>query len=333
MSAVLADGVLAIVKAATAPLIEEIKALKSEIASMKERQASRSEVADVKAWVDEVITRANIMRDDLEGLKTSIIQPGPPGPAGRDGRDAVDGKDGAAGRDGKDGVKGETGADGPVGANGADGRDGKDAPAPTLEQIKAALLDPDVLTVVVAKHFEAHPVRDGIDGAPGTDGKDGVGVTGAVQSDEGHLVLTTADGRMVNVGRVKGLDGAPGKDGLDGLGFGDLSAEQVDEQTITLKAVRGDEVKALGSFVMPVHVYQGVYKAGQSYRKGHSVTYGGSLWIAKEDTTAKPEEHSATKAWQLAVKRGAQGEAGKVGATGERGGRGEKGDRGPDRWS
>jgi hypothetical protein len=318
MSAVLADGVLAIVKAVTEPLIEEIKALRAEGVAL------RAEVEALKAAPPVPGPR---------GEKGEQGEPGPAGAPGNDGAVGPEGRPGDAGGVGAVGEKGDPGDRGPQGLPGPAGADGKDAPPVTIEQVKAAL--EDVLPLVVAKHFEAHPVRDGVDGK---DGKDGVGVTAAVQNEQGHLVLATADGRMVDVGRVKGNDGAPGQDGRhgqdgkDGLDFGDLSAEQVDDQTIELKAVRGEVVKSLGAFVMPVHVYQGVYQAGRRYRKGESVTYGGSLWIAKEETAAKPEEFGAVKAWQLAVKRGAQGAEGKVGPSGDRGPRGEKGDRGPDRW-
>jgi hypothetical protein len=40
------------------------------------------------------------------------------------------------------------------------------------------------------------------------------------------------------------------------------------------------------------------------YRKNNMVTFGGSLWIAQQDTDSKPGEDAS---WRLAVKRGQNG--------------------------
>lgn len=58
----------------------------------------------------------------------------------------------------------------------------------------------------------------------------------------------------------------------------------------------------------PDLVYYGVYKEGTAYSKGAAVTWGGSLWIAAETTTAKPGEGTTgSRTWRLAVKRGSDG--------------------------
>lgn len=46
--------------------------------------------------------------------------------------------------------------------------------------------------------------------------RDGVGVAEALQDADGCLVFTLTDGRICNVGEVRGEDGFDGKDGLDG---------------------------------------------------------------------------------------------------------------------
>lgn len=51
--------------------------------------------------------------------------------------------------------------------------------------------------------------------------------------------------------------------------------------------------------------YAGVYKQGMAYSAGATVTWGGSLWIAKDTTTETPGDGAT--AWQLAVKRGRDG--------------------------
>jgi hypothetical protein len=111
---------------------------------------------------------------------------------------------------------------------------------------------------------------------------------------------------------VAGPAGAPGRDGVngaDGLGFDDIVFEHDGERTITAKGVRGDRMKALGTFVVPVDIYRGVFIEGKTYERGDGVTWGGSEWHCHETTTSKPGEGS--KAWTLKVKRGRDGKDGK----------------------
>lgn len=111
---------------------------------------------------------------------------------------------------------------------------------------------------------------------------------------------------------VAGPAGAPGRDGVngaDGLGFEDIVFEHDGERTITAKGVRGDRMKALGTFVVPVDIYRGVFTEGKTYERGDGVTWGGSEWHCHETTTSKPGEGS--KAWTLKVQRGRDGKDGK----------------------
>jgi integrin beta 3 len=55
------------------------------------------------------------------------------------------------------------------------------------------------------------------------------------------------------------------------------------------------EVELLG---MPVD--RGIYRSGMSAKAGDGVTYGGSYWIAKQDTDESPTGPSHH--WRLAVK-------------------------------
>lgn len=107
------------------------------------------------------------------------------------------------------------------------------------------------------------------------------------------------------------LDAIPeGKNGEDGVGFDDMTATYDGERTITLRFERGEVVKEF-AFEMPVVLDCGVYKAGQEYRAGDGVTWGGSFWIAQEATSEKPD---SGKGWRLAVKRGRDAKAAKVAA-------------------
>lgn len=146
----------------------------------------------------------------------------------------------------------------------------------------------------------------GPDGKPGRDGRDGLpGWPGE-----------------------KGADGSHGRDGVngtDGLGFDDLAVLHDGERGFTLRFTRGDVVKDF-PFRIPCVIYRGVFEAGRAYEKGDSVTFGGSQWIARDATDAKPGVGSTP--WQLAVKVGRDGKEGKQGQPGSQGPKGERGDHG-----
>lgn len=214
-------------------------------------------------------------------------------------REPIHGKDGAPGPEGQKGETGERGDVGPIGPIGPQGERGErgetGAPGPQGPPGPSG--------------------EKGLDGAPGRDGRDG---------------LPGAPGAMGEKG-LDGKDGRDGIDGKDGLGFDDLSVEYDGERTVTLKFQRGDVVKSF-PFRMPVVLYRGLYDPSTAYEKGDAVTWGGSMWIAREDTRSiNPDENSPAgkKAWALSVMRGRQGKQGLKGETGERGQKGDMGPRGP----
>lgn len=106
-----------------------------------------------------------------------------------------------------------------------------------------------------------------------------------------------------------GQDGQDGKDGADGLGFDDLIAVPAGERGVTVRAVRGEQTKDIGTITFPVEIYRGVWLEGKAYERGDGVTWGGSEWHCHEPTTTKPGDGS--KAWTLKVKRGRDGKDGR----------------------
>lgn len=65
---------------------------------------------------------------------------------------------------------------------------------------------------------------------------------------------------------------------------------------------------------MPVPLYRDLWMEGKAYEAGDMVTWGGSMWIAMKDTTAKPDLPTAeSRAWKLCVKRGKDGKQGPKG--------------------
>lgn len=147
-------------------------------------------------------------------------------------------------------------------------------------------------------------------GQDGKDGRDGLDVKDLLVDEGGSLVAILSDGTTKNLGPCRGKDGEPGKDGrdgADGLGFDDLTVEQTGERTFVLRFIRGDLVKEF-AFDVPVMIYRGVFKEGETYKPGDTVTFGGSLWHCDVETAEKPD--SPEKHWRVAVRRGRDGKDG-----------------------
>jgi integrin beta 3 len=228
------------------------------------------------------------------------------------------GSDGAPGLPGEKGEDGLPGQKGDTGPEGKPGQDGKDAdPAVIARMVADAVADiprpqdgkdaQALIERLVAEHVQK-AVSDiepppGPKGDPGEKGEDGVGLAGALIDRDGELVVTLTNGTQRSLGAVIGKDGCDGKPGRDGFGFDDLTVEHDGERTFKFCFARGDQTKEF-PFTVPVMLDRGVYRSEQNYQKGDAVSFGGSIWIAQEDTTDKPE---TSKAWRLAVKRGQNG--------------------------
>jgi integrin beta 3 len=281
---------------------------------------------DVSKMVDAVLSALDKPMSALAGrikaLEERKPEKGDQGLAGEKGADGAPGRDGIDGKDGANGTDGRDGADGKDGSPGPEGPAGKHGPPPTREQIVEAILSmPDVLDEAVQRYLAASPPpagkdgRDGIDGAPGekgVDGRDGADVVDLLIDREGSLVATLSNGRTKTLGPVVGKDGdagEAGKDGRDGLGFEDMTEVVADDgRTIIRRYERGDQALEF-RHSMAVVLDRGVFKEGQTYQAGDGVTWGGSFWIAQEQTTEKPD---SGKGWRLAVKRGRDGKDGQV---------------------
>lgn len=261
------------------PLVKRLEAL--EAIQMPSAEAAASMA------VKELIDSDSL--DSLIGLRvTSYLSANPPaqgekGEDGRDGKDGIDGKDGENGRDGTnglDGKDGENGRDGVDGKDGADGKDGRDG--------------------IDGK--DGINGEKGIDGKDGRDGEDGVGLAGAVIDRDGELVVTTTKGAAIKLGCIVGRDGA------DGVGFDDMSAESDGEGRVTLKFMRGQQVKEF-PLTFEIPVYRGYWREGRKCEAGHMLTHEGSVWIAKRANCSKPCLENKED-WQLAVRKGRDGKDG-----------------------
>ena len=136
------------------------------------------------------------------------------------------------------------------------------------------------------------------------------------------------DGRDGIAGK-DGAPGLPGADGRDGLGLEDMRAEFDGERTVNFIFERGEQKKEF-PFTFAMVLDRGVFKEGQAYQKGDSVSYAGSWWIAQDATSGvKPGE---SKNWRLAVKKGDKGAQGPQGHKGMDGTNGKDGRNMNPRW-
>jgi len=89
-------------------------------------------------------------------------------------------------------------------------------------------------------------------------------------------------------------------------GVSGIDIQQSEQRNFTLTVSRTSGASETKSFDVPVMIYQGVFKSGQEYLPGDTVTWGGSLWHCDEQTQDKPGE-AGSKGWTLAAKRGRDG--------------------------
>lgn len=216
-------------------------------------------------------------------------------------------------------------------------KDGKDAdPVEVASVIKdevaraVAAMDPPAdgtsITPEDVRPMVEGLVRDAFAAIPTP--KDGVNLAGMFIDRNGELIATLSNGETRVLGPVVGVSVDPvevermvaekvaqidrPKDGVDGLGFEDMTETLEDDgRTIVRRYQRGDKVREF-RHKMAVVLDRGVFKEGQTYQPGDGVTWGGSFWIAQEETSEKPD---SGKGFRLAVKRGRDGKDGVVKTT------------------
>jgi hypothetical protein len=140
--------------------------------------------------------------------------------------------------------------------------------------------------------------------------KDGVGAAGAIIDREGNLILTLTDGTTRDLGRVVGKDGETPKDGEKGdPGFSleDFDSEVKDGGRTLVLSFTAGEIKHTVEHQLDTLIYRGVFKDGETYQPGDTVSFGGGLWHCDAETTARPGDDA--KDWTLAVRRGREGKS------------------------
>lgn len=225
--------------------------------------------ASVKGYVASALQPLADRVKALEDRERVVPEKGEKGDPGAHGNDGLPGEKGDPGERGEKGDPGERGEKGDAGDKGEPGKDGVDGKSFTLDEVRALVREAvESEQAKWALEFERHA----------------------------QCVLERAVDRM-----PKPRDGVDGK---DGLGFDDMQIEDDGEGTITLSWTRGDVSKERTIF-LPMLVDRGVYREGETYKRGHGVTWAGSYWIAQKDgAVGKPGEGDD---FRLAVKRGRDG--------------------------
>ncbi|EOE6915545.1 phage gp6-like head-tail connector protein [Cronobacter turicensis] len=177
---------------------------------------------------------------------------------------------------------------------------------PMLEQLVASSMPvlPDVKTLVseaVAALPTVEPGRDG------EDGRDALALEILPFIDE-EKNYPRGSYATHNGGLWRAYEKTHGMRGWECVvdGVAGVEIERSEQRRFTLTVNHASGRSETKSFDVPVMIYKGVFKSGQDYLPGDTVTWGGSLWHCDEQTQDKPGE-TGSKGWTLATKRGRDG--------------------------
>ncbi|EPZ2885624.1 TPA: phage portal protein, partial [Escherichia coli] len=93
-------------------------------------------------------------------------------------------------------------------------------------------------------------------------------------------------------------------------GVADIDVSMISERSFSVVIRQSSGQCTEKTFSLPVMLYRGVFRAGEIYHPGDTVTWGGSLWHCNSMTGDKPGDiHSS--GWTLAAKRGRDAGGGK----------------------
>ena len=177
---------------------------------------------------------------------------------------------------------------------------------PMIQELVTASIPelPDVKSLVseaVALLPAAVPGKDG------EDGRDALSLEILPFIDEGKS-YPRGSYATHNGGLWRAYEKTHGMRGWECLvdGVAGIDIQQSEQRSFTLTVNRTSGAIETKTFDVPVMIYQGVFKSGQEYLPGDTVTWGGSLWHCDEQTHDKPGE-TGSKGWTLAAKRGRDG--------------------------
>lgn len=128
--------------------------------------------------------------------------------------------------------------------------------------------------------------------------KDGLGMAGSMIDRDGNLIITMTNGETKNLGPVVG------KDGVSMESF-DMTYD-ADTHEVVLKAMAAGKSQEIRYPAGGIHG-KGYWRYGLEAKAGEAWVQGGSLWIAKRNTTEAPSHSS--ESWFMAARRGRDGES------------------------
>jgi hypothetical protein len=188
--------------------------------------------------------------------------------------------------------------------DGRDGKDGESVPADVVQR----MVDDAVAAAVAA----IPKPQNGVDGKPGPEGKDGrdalqLEILPAVDPERryprntyarhaGGLIRAFRDTDAITLAEIE-------KSGWEVVleGIADEAEETTDEGRTIRRMTTYTSGKRLCREIKTACMLDcGVWRPETQYEKGDVVSWGGSMWIAQQDTSDKPE----TAAWRLSVKKG-----------------------------
>lgn len=177
---------------------------------------------------------------------------------------------------------------------------------PMLKDLVTASMPvlPDIKSLVADAVATIPPAQPAIDGE---DGRDALALEILPFIDEGKnyprgSYATHKGGLWRAYEKTHGMRGWECV--VDGVAGVDI--DRTDQRHFTLTVNRSSGGSETRSFDVPVMLYRGVFKSGDEYLPGDTVTWGGSLWHCDAKTQGKPGEPGSTD-WTLATKRGRDG--------------------------
>lgn len=160
---------------------------------------------------------------------------------------------------------------------------------------------PDIAQMVKDAVEQMPKARDGVDGE---DGKDALQleIMPEIVPEKSYPRGSYA---IHSGGLWRSYQKTAGMNGWECLveGIDAIDISQDDERHFTVAATKSSGEKTEKTFSLPVMIYRDIFKEGQKYYPGDSVTWGGSVWYCHDETGDKPGE-DGSKGWKLAVKRG-----------------------------
>ncbi|TCL06905.1 phage gp6-like head-tail connector protein [Sodalis ligni] len=177
---------------------------------------------------------------------------------------------------------------------------------PMLQEMvdKAVATIPDV-KALVDEAVKAIPASEpNSPGKPGIDGRDALQLEIIPSIDESKS-YPRGSYATHNGGLWRAFEKTHGLRGWECLvdGLAAIDVAQGAQRNFTVTVMRSSGVSESKAFDIPVMIYRGVFKAGETYHAGDTVTWGGSLWHCDEPTADKPGENGS-QGWTLAAKRG-----------------------------